>query len=530
MVYQPVVDVRSGITVGTEALARFESDPYRTPDRWFAEADNCGLGVELEVAAVRAALGMLEEIDPDVYVAVNVSPSTLLSVELREILAQVPGRRVVLELTEHARVADYGVMQHAVAFYRSRGFRLAIDDAGSGFASFQHILQLRPDIIKLDRALTIGVDSNPVKFALASALVTFALSLGASICAEGIESATELVALQQLGVRFGQGYFLARPGPLPLQEAPRGIWFSPRSNARSNAREPAAGSRQPSPALRSASRLSALRSTELMDSAPEEELDRFTRLAARLLGAPVALVSLVDETRQFFKSAVGIDIRETPLSHSFCAHVVTGRSELVVNDTAVHPLVADNPVVGELGVAAYAGVPIMTANDEALGSFCVVDGKPRVWTESELASLRDLAAAATAQIDLRRKAREFRRSAALFETVLDHVDVGVLVLDLDLDIEHVSRSLALELQRTEEELVGSPLMSIKVAGDLLQSFAMRDELLSGRSASVQASLRFLRRDATEVWLPIDARVVRDEHGAPRSFLMTVQRAPRLPLR
>jgi PAS domain S-box-containing protein len=169
----------------------------------------------------------------------------------------------------------------------------------------------------------------------------------------------------------------------------------------------------PEPACE-ADRLAALRGTGLLDSPPEPSFDRLTRLAARLLRAPVALVSLVDEGRQFFKSSLGLpepwaSRRQTPLSHSFCRHVVASRRPLVVADARRHPLVCDNPAIAELGVVAYLGVPLVTADGHALGSFCAIDAEPRPWAEEDVEALRDLAASAVAEIELRRSHEELER-------------------------------------------------------------------------------------------------------------------------
>ena len=149
-------------------------------------------------------------------------------------------------------------------------------------------------------------------------------------------------------------------------------------------------------ALRDETRLAALWRVGLLDTAPEEVFDRLTRLARRLLGAPVALVSLVDADRQFFKSALGLPEpwatkRETPLSHSFCQHVVATGAPLRVEDAREHPLVCDNLAVPELGVVAYLGMPLATADGQVLGSLCAIDTEPRSWTAEDAAALRDLA-------------------------------------------------------------------------------------------------------------------------------------------
>jgi EAL domain-containing protein (putative c-di-GMP-specific phosphodiesterase class I) len=215
MVFQPIAELATGRVVGVEALARFECEPRRPPNEWFAEAEGAGLGVELELAAVGAALGGLDRLPADAYLSVNISPDAAITEAFHELLADLPGQRVVVELTEHSRVEHYPPLLGALDALRDRGVRVAVDDAGAGYAGLQHILRLHPDIIKLDTDLTRGVDIDPVRRALAASLVTFAHDIGAAIVAEGIETPDELDALRLLGVPWGQGYHLARPGPLP---------------------------------------------------------------------------------------------------------------------------------------------------------------------------------------------------------------------------------------------------------------------------------------------------------------------------
>jgi EAL domain-containing protein (putative c-di-GMP-specific phosphodiesterase class I) len=232
IVFQPIVDLSTARIVGAEALARFDCDPRRTPDEWFAEAADVGLGVDLELAAVDAALAKVDQLPSDVLLSVNVSPGTATSSRLVESLARVAGPRIVLELTEHTRIDDYEVLVAALDEIRHQGVRIAVDDAGAGYAGLQQILGLRPDIIKLDLDLTGGIDADPVRRALAASLVRFGDDTGAIIVAEGIETPAQLRTLQQLGVPWGQGYHLARPAPLPLPPSlplpPKSIGPEPR--------------------------------------------------------------------------------------------------------------------------------------------------------------------------------------------------------------------------------------------------------------------------------------------------------------
>ncbi|MES2918788.1 MAG: GAF domain-containing protein [Pseudomonadota bacterium] len=150
-------------------------------------------------------------------------------------------------------------------------------------------------------------------------------------------------------------------------------------------------------------RMAALRASGLLDTAPDDSFDRLTLLVSRLLGAPTALFSLVDRDRQFFKSAVGLaepwaTARETPLSHSFCQWVVSGRDSVRVSDAREHKVLRHNEALRDLGVVAYAGVPVISVQGEALGSLCAIDGQPRSWTQDDEATLNDLARLAEACI------------------------------------------------------------------------------------------------------------------------------------
>jgi diguanylate cyclase (GGDEF)-like protein/PAS domain S-box-containing protein len=214
---QPIVDLRTGSVVGGEALSRFHALPEQGPDRWFSDACEVGLGTTLELAAVRKALGQCAVLPAGAYLSVNVSPATAATRELFELVTTsgVPASRLVLELTEHTGVANYPALCTALTDLRLLGVRIAVDDAGSGFASLRHILELNPDIVKLDLELVRGIHTDPARRALAAGLLIFAEQIGASLIAEGIENEQELVALRAVGIVYGQGYHLARPSSSP---------------------------------------------------------------------------------------------------------------------------------------------------------------------------------------------------------------------------------------------------------------------------------------------------------------------------
>jgi len=181
------------------------------------------------------------------------------------------------------------------------------------------------------------------------------------------------------------------------------------------------------------SRIEVLRSTRLLDSPPEQAFDRLTRLAGGLIGTPVALISLVDEGRQFFKSAWGLgepwsSRRETPLSHSFCQYIARDQAPLIVPDAREHPVLRTNLGIPDLGVIAYAGVPLVI-DGAAIGALCVIDGKPRAWTEDNVRLLRDLADSVVSEIELRVALREANEQRALTEALVDSMGDAVLAID-----------------------------------------------------------------------------------------------------
>jgi EAL domain-containing protein (putative c-di-GMP-specific phosphodiesterase class I) len=212
--FQPIFDLRNRTVVGYEALSRFTGGPARAPNEWFAEAADMGLGIELEIAAVQAALNSFDDMPDHAYLSVNVSPEAMTSSSFVQAISGKAEDRLVVEVTEHAKVESYAELADAVLALRRRGVRLAIDDVGAGFASLRHVLRLRPDIIKLDITMTRSIDTDPVRRALASSFIRFADDIHATITAEGIETGGELEELCTLGVGCGQGFFLAEPGSL----------------------------------------------------------------------------------------------------------------------------------------------------------------------------------------------------------------------------------------------------------------------------------------------------------------------------
>jgi EAL domain-containing protein (putative c-di-GMP-specific phosphodiesterase class I) len=215
-VFQPIIELDTGKVIAFEALSRFPGDPAHSPDRWFADAWSVGLGTELELLAVRMVVDALPEIPPEIGLSINASPPTVTARSFMHHLGCEP-HRITVELTEHLDIDDVAGLRSALAPLAGAGGKTAIDDFGSGYANLQHIIGVDPDWIKLDITITERIDGDSVTNALASSLVGFAADINAGVIAEGIETEEELDALQEVGVRFGQGFHLGMP--LPLDEA-----------------------------------------------------------------------------------------------------------------------------------------------------------------------------------------------------------------------------------------------------------------------------------------------------------------------
>ncbi len=217
--FQPIVELRTGKVVGYEALSRFSTGV--APDLAFGLATRSGLGLELEAATLRAALEASAVLPGAAYLSLNASPALIGSGRLRAILGG-HARRLFLEITEHVVIDDYQALRDELAAL-GRTVGLSVDDAGAGYASLRHILELSPDLVKLDIGLIRGIDADPARQALIAGMGYFAVKRKLRLVAEGVETAAELEALQKLGIGYGQGYILGRPqdgrgpGPWPTK-------------------------------------------------------------------------------------------------------------------------------------------------------------------------------------------------------------------------------------------------------------------------------------------------------------------------
>ncbi len=209
---QPIVAIGDGKPVGVECLARFPDAEKRGPDKWFEDAAEVNLGLELELLAIDRGLETMSHHPKGAYLSVNASPETVLSGALEERLSKIEGRQIVIELTEHHQVDDFSALKESLDRLRPYA-RIAIDDVGAGYSGLRHLVDLQPDLLKLDMSLTRDIHTDVARQALTGAMVHFASEIGAKLVAEGIECEEERKKLAELGVEYAQGYFFARPMP-----------------------------------------------------------------------------------------------------------------------------------------------------------------------------------------------------------------------------------------------------------------------------------------------------------------------------
>ena len=271
------------------------------------------------------------------------------------------------------------------------------------------------------------------------------------------------------------------------------------------------------PGLADEKRLDALRKTGLFDSPPEEAFDRLTTLVCRLLSVPISLVSLVDAQRQFFKSAQGLlepwaTRRQSPLSHSFCQHVVASDVPLIVPDARAHPLVCDNDAIEDLNVAAYLGIPLRAPDGHVLGSLCAINGEPRPWSSEDVATLTDLAAVAMTEIALRFQLRANEKIARANQLILDNSFDVICAVDAKGRFVQVSAASEALWGYTPDELIGRPYMDLVYEDDRARTQRIAEQVVAGE-ATRDFENRYVRKDGrlvdvrwSAVWSEEDRQV------------------------
>jgi EAL domain-containing protein (putative c-di-GMP-specific phosphodiesterase class I) len=379
--FQPVVDLASGRLVGYEALARFPATSAPAPEPWFSLARSCGLGADLEAAAIRAALGPSGR-PSGAHLALNISPSALDSKPVSEALPQ-DLTDLVIEITEHDLVTDDRVLAGTLRNLRGRGAMIAIDDAGAGYAGLKQLMRVGPDIVKLDRELTRRIHASPARMALVESFVRFARRIGAVVCAEGIETLEDLAVVGDLDVPWGQGFVIATPNEPWSAISPAAVAACQAAHAE------ALRTRRPVPGRvvagdRSLERLSAL----LASARSRGDLEGALALIANELGADNVCLSrcLPDSGGVIETLAESVNGNETRFLVS--DYPLTER--VLRNQEAVQVLASDpsaDPHEVELLLALGHGslliVPVVSRG-ETLGIVEAYSRRERPWTRTEI--------------------------------------------------------------------------------------------------------------------------------------------------
>ncbi|WP_111655754.1 EAL domain-containing protein [Isoalcanivorax indicus] len=391
VVYQPRVACRTGTLEGFEALARWRHPEHGDikPDFFVALAEQEGLIEALSRAVISQAIdwfAMLRSAETAARVGRDTLRRCSLSVNISALLLEnneffdwmlarcraqgIDAQQLVLEVTESSAMADIHGSLSVLTRLRVRGFRLSIDDFGTGFSTMMQLVRLPFSEIKLDKSFVLHSDSSEESATVVRSIVELGHNLKLNVVAEGVESPAVHQYLRELGCHAMQGYLISRP------MAPEAIerWFVEREHQRE------------------VQRLEALYNSGLLDSRYEARFDRITRLTARLLEAPVSLISVIDGLRQWFKSRQGMALTQTPRSQAFCSVAIEDDGLLEVPDTLQHPLFSTYAAVrGDRPIRFYAGHVIMLAGGEKVGTLCVADYQPRTLSTRERQWLEALA-------------------------------------------------------------------------------------------------------------------------------------------
>lgn len=273
-------------------------------------------------------------------------------------------------------------------------------------------------------------------------------------------------------------------------------------------------------------RIALLKALQLFDSPPEDVFDRITRLASRLLDVPIALISLIDRDRQWFKSRVGIDVEQTPRSLAFCSHTILDSRPLVICDATEDVRFADNPLVLEAPhIRFYTGVPIFSIAGIALGTLCVADHKPRQLSAEQLQSLQDLAELTQREIAHREASllshQVFDDSEAHFQSTFEQAAVGIAIVDLDGHWGWVNRKLCEIVGYSPQELQRMTFQDITHPDDRQGDLALVRQMLSGELGHNNREKRYIRKDRQPVWVNLSLSVLRGGDGRPRHFITIV---------
>jgi diguanylate cyclase (GGDEF)-like protein len=385
--YQPKINCRTGGLAGFEALARWHwQGRWVSPEKFIIMAETYGLIDELTQLVVQQSLAWFASISQYVPVAalttmrsvslsLNISAKSLSNQELFNWIVnecdkwKIERNRLILELTETSATSEFVTALDTLTRLRIKGFHLSIDDFGTGYSSMVQLVQLPFSEIKIDKSFVMANRNSEISSAVVRSIIDLGRSLNMKSTAEGVEDAMTLEFLQKLGCDLAQGYHIAKP-MLAEEVIP---WFENRESTRE------------------ASRLSSVSHSSLFGSAPDRNIDRLTALTARLLSVPIALVTVLDHNREWFKSKVGVSITDLPRNQSFCTYTIGYDDIFIVEDATLDERFQHlDLVLGEERIRFYAGYPLCLPNGSTIGALCILDREVRVLSQREIATMKQL--------------------------------------------------------------------------------------------------------------------------------------------
>jgi diguanylate cyclase len=415
--FQALFNSHTQRVCGAEALVRWQhpSRGLLSPAAFLSEIECSPLIVPMTDWVLDEALrwcALWRGAGNVVPVSVNLSATLLGDTALVSkiaaalVRAEVPAHLLTLEVTESALIEQAQSSVNILAELRALGLRLSLDDFGTGYTSLAMLKKFRFDEIKIDASFVGDALTLPEDNAIVRAILELGHRLGLEVVAEGVEDAATATFLAKIGCDVLQGFHFARPIPADDFDAVLGPKVSPITE--SIHREvisdgPSAGAVRAALPANEAERLAALEEMEILDTAPEEAFDDIVEIAAAVLGVPIALLSLVDRDRQWFKARHGANASETARDIAFCAHAILLDDVLEVPDARGDARFRTNPFVTEdPHIRFYAGAPLTTAEGHNLGTLCVLDSVPRTLTDLQKDLLQRLSRQAVRQMESRR--------------------------------------------------------------------------------------------------------------------------------
>ena len=399
--YQPKVFCRTGSLAGFEVLARWQHPAFGRigPDQFIPLAESSDrIGALTRSIAAQALDWVAQQPDPRIRpglgahafqqmaISLNISARSLGDAELFDWLFErctalgIAPQRMILELTESSAMQNPATSLDNLTRLRMRGFHLSIDDFGTGFSSMLQLVRLPFSEIKVDKSFVMTSGSSAESRSVIRSIVDLGHSLGLATTAEGIEDDRAMALLRQLKCQYAQGYHISPP----MMADAVVPWFLDREMARE------------------AARLKAVQESRLLDTPSENRFDRITRLAKRLFDVPIALITMLDDRRQWFKSVQGLAVRETPRDQAFCAWTVERDDVLIVENARTDQRFSSSAlVVGDPHIGFYAGVPLCLPDGNKIGALCLIDTQPRTFRKEQQHILREMAAMAEQELAVR---------------------------------------------------------------------------------------------------------------------------------